>query len=66
MSVTPINSLSIPRPRGWAVVLVIIVIICAPAARLEGVMTDLIALSAVLVAGTAVSAVAARQSRTAP
>lgn len=65
MSVTPTNAVSIPRPRGWAAVLVIIVVICVPAAQIEGVLTSLIALSAVLVSGAAVSAVSARLPHTA-
>ncbi|MFI6008801.1 hypothetical protein ACIBAG_08200 [Streptomyces sp. NPDC051243] len=64
MSLTPTNSLSIPRPRDWAAVLVIIVIICVSAAQIEGVLTNLIALSAVLVSGTAVRAASARWPHT--
>jgi hypothetical protein len=61
MSVTPTNSLSIPSPRDWAAILVVIVVIYVPAVQIEGVLTDLIALSAVLVSGRAVSAASARR-----
>ncbi|CAL9487900.1 hypothetical protein SUDANB176_03186 [Streptomyces sp. enrichment culture] len=64
MSVTSANSLSIPRLREWAAVLVVIVIVCAPVAQLQDVLTNLIALSAVLVCGSAVSAVSGRRPRT--
>ncbi len=64
MSVTPTNPLSIPHPRDWAAVLVIIVVIYVPAAQVQGVLTNLIALSAALVSGSAVSAASARQPHT--
>lgn len=65
MSVTPTNPLSITRPRDWATVLVIIVVIYLPATQVQDVLTNLIALSAVLVSGSAVSTASARQSHTA-
>lgn len=64
MSVTSANSPSIPRPRGWAAVLVVIVVVYVPVAQIQDVLTNLIALSAVLVCGSAVSAVSARRPRT--
>ncbi len=65
MSLTPTNALSIPRPRDWAAVLVVIVVIYVPASQVQDVLTNLIALSAVLVSGAAVSATSARQLQTA-
>ncbi|GAA2547267.1 hypothetical protein GCM10010398_38000 [Streptomyces fimbriatus] len=64
MSVTSANPLSIPRPRDWAAVLVVIVVVYAPLAQLQDVLTSLIALSAVLVCGSAVNAVSARRPQT--
>lgn len=64
MSVTSANRLSIPRLRDWTAVLVVIVVVYVPAAQIQDVLTNLIALSAVLVCGSAVSAVSARRSRT--
>ncbi|WP_081240665.1 hypothetical protein [Streptomyces viridosporus] len=64
MSVIPANPLPIPRPRHWAAVLVVIVVVCVPVAQIQDVLTDLIALSAVLVCGSAVSAGSARRPRT--
>ncbi|MET9757981.1 hypothetical protein ABZ016_02835 [Streptomyces sp. NPDC006372] len=66
MSVVPIRSvLSIARPRDWAALLVVIVIVYAPAAQIQDILTSLIALSGVLVSGSAVRAVSARQPQTA-
>ncbi|MFF5366237.1 hypothetical protein [Streptomyces sp. NPDC013187] len=66
MSVVPTRSvLSIARPRDWAALLVVIVIVYAPAAQIQDILTSLIALSGVLVSGSAVRAVSARQPRTA-
>ncbi|WGD40732.1 hypothetical protein [Streptomyces cathayae] len=61
MSVTSANSLSIPRLRDRAAVLVVIVVVYVPVAQIQDVLTSLIALSAVLVCGSAVSAVSARR-----
>jgi hypothetical protein len=62
MSVVPTRSvLSIARPRDWAALLVVIVIVYAPAAQIQDILTSLIALSGVLVSGSAVRAVSARQ-----
>ncbi|CAL9491793.1 hypothetical protein [Streptomyces griseomycini] len=61
MSVTSTNPLSTPRLRGWAAVLVVIVIVCGPVAQIQDVLTNLIALSAVLVCGSAVSSVSTRR-----
>ncbi|GAA2271710.1 hypothetical protein GCM10010234_02810 [Streptomyces hawaiiensis] len=66
MSVVPTRSvLSIARPRDWAALLVVIVIVYAPAAQIQDILTSLIALSGVLVSGSAVRAVSARQPQTA-
>ncbi|MGY3203015.1 hypothetical protein [Streptomyces sp. TE5632] len=61
MSVTSANPPSFPRLRGRPAVLVVIVVIYVPAAQIQDVLTNLIALSAVLVCGSAVSAVSARR-----
>ncbi|GAA4293920.1 hypothetical protein GCM10023086_05380 [Streptomyces venetus] len=62
MSVVPTRSvLSIARPRDWAALLVVIVIVYAPAAQVQDILTSLIALSGVLVSGSAVRAVSLRQ-----
>ncbi|MFI8072179.1 hypothetical protein ACIF85_25815 [Streptomyces sp. NPDC086033] len=63
MSVTPTRPVSTPHPRDW-VILVIIVIICVSAAQIEGVLTNLIALSAVLVSGAAVRTTSTRRPHT--
>lgn len=66
MSVTPTRSvLSIARPRDWAALLIVIVIVYVPAAQIQDILTSLIALSGVLVSGSAVRAVSARQPRSA-
>ncbi|MFJ4537766.1 hypothetical protein ACIP39_17630 [Streptomyces tibetensis] len=66
MSVVPTRSvLSIARPRDWAALLVVIVIVYAPAAQIQDILTSLIALSGVLVSGAAVRAVSARPPQTA-
>jgi hypothetical protein len=58
--VTPTRSaLAIARPRNWAALLIVIVIVYAPAAPIQDILTSLIALSAVLVSGSAVQAVSA-------
>ncbi|MFC1228487.1 hypothetical protein [Streptomyces sp. Sce081] len=66
MRVTSANPPSIPRPRDRAAVLVVIVVVvvCFPVSQIQDVLTNLIALSAVLVCGSAVSAVSARQPQT--
>ncbi|MFJ4618077.1 hypothetical protein [Streptomyces sp. NPDC088812] len=64
MSVTPTNPLSIPRLRDWTTVLVVILVVYGPVAQLQDVLTSLIALSAVLVCGSAVSAASARRPQT--
>jgi hypothetical protein len=56
---------SITRPTTWTRVLVIIVVIYLPTTQLQEVLTSLIALAAVLVSGSAVSAMSARQAQTA-
>ncbi|GAP48236.1 predicted protein [Streptomyces azureus] len=62
---TPTRSvLSIARPKGWAALLIVIVIVYAPAAQIQDILTSLIALSGVLVSGSAVRAVSARQPQT--
>ncbi|EFL32123.1 predicted protein [Streptomyces viridochromogenes DSM 40736] len=64
MTVVPTRSvLSIarPRPRDWAALLVVIVIVYAPAAQIQDILTSLIALSGVLVSGSAVRALSVRQ-----
>ncbi|CAM5320984.1 hypothetical protein [Streptomyces purpurascens] len=66
MIVAPTRSvLSIARPRDWAALLIVIVIVYAPAAQIQDILTSLIALSGVLVSGSAVRAVAERQRQTA-
>ncbi|MFB6850563.1 hypothetical protein ACFCXS_37805 [Streptomyces sp. NPDC056373] len=66
MSVVPTRSvLSIARPRDWAALLVVIVIVYAPATQIQDTLTGLIALSGVLVSGSAVKAVSARYPQTA-
>ncbi|MEU1004164.1 MULTISPECIES: hypothetical protein [Streptomyces] len=66
MSVVPTRSvLSIARPRDWAALLVVIVIVYAPATQIQDILTSLIALSGVLVSGSAVRAVSARHPQTA-
>ncbi|MFF7309773.1 hypothetical protein [Streptomyces sp. NPDC008137] len=66
MTVAPTRSvLSIARPRDWASLLIVIVIVYAPAAQIQDVLTGLIALSAVLVSGSAVRALSVPQPRTA-
>ncbi|MEU0193936.1 hypothetical protein ABZ250_29445 [Streptomyces afghaniensis] len=52
------------RPKGWAALLIVIVIVYAPAAQIQDTLTSLIALSAVLVSGSAVKAVSTRQPQT--
>ncbi|CAM5496127.1 hypothetical protein ACH4HG_25880 [Streptomyces coeruleorubidus] len=65
MSVAPTRSvLSIARPKGWAALLIVIVIVYTPAAQIQDILTSLIALSGVLVSGSAVRAVSARQPQT--
>ncbi|MBR8642805.1 hypothetical protein KEF29_34600 [Streptomyces tuirus] len=65
MTVAPTRSvLSDARPKGWAALLIVIVIVYAPAAQIQDVLTSLIALSAVLVSGSAVRAVSERQPQT--
>lgn len=64
MSMTSANPRSIPRPRDWTAVLVVIVVVCVPVTQLQDVLTNLIALSAVLVCGSAVLAVSARRPQT--
>jgi hypothetical protein len=64
MSVTPTRPLSIPGPREWPAVLVVIVVIYVSGAQAQNMLTSLIALSAVLVCGSAVSAASARQPHT--
>ncbi|QWB24246.1 hypothetical protein KJK29_17505 [Streptomyces koelreuteriae] len=60
MTVAPTRSVvSIARPRSWAALLIVIVIVYGPAAQIQDVLTGLIALSAVLVSGSAVRAVSA-------
>ncbi|CAM5539858.1 hypothetical protein SAFG77S_06354 [Streptomyces afghaniensis] len=54
-------TLSITRPKDWATVLVIIVVVCVPTAEIQSVLASMIALAAVLVSGSTVKAVAARQ-----
>jgi hypothetical protein len=62
MSVAPIRPvLSIARPKDWAALVIVIVIVYAPAAQIQDILTSLIALSGVLVSGSAVRAVSARQ-----
>ncbi|GAA3498157.1 hypothetical protein GCM10019016_052600 [Streptomyces prasinosporus] len=63
MSVTSTNPLSVPRLREGVAVLVVIVVVCVPVAQIQDVLTSLIALSAVLVCGSAVNAVSARRPR---
>ncbi|MGX1566200.1 hypothetical protein [Streptomyces sp. NPDC055506] len=53
--------MSIARPRNWAALLIVIVIVYAPAAQIQDILTGLTALSAVLVSGTAVRAVSTPQ-----
>ncbi|PBC64150.1 hypothetical protein BKI49_10715 [Streptomyces sp. Tue6028] len=65
MSVTPSNRLSIADPRDWVVVLVVIVVIYVPHAQLQGVLTNLIAMSAAMASGSAVSVASARRSQAA-
>ncbi|MFC9681530.1 hypothetical protein [Streptomyces sp. NPDC056948] len=66
MTVAPTRSvLSIARPRDWAALLIVIVIVYAPAAQIQDILTSLIALSGVLVSGSAVRAMAERQRPTA-
>ncbi|MBB3078040.1 hypothetical protein [Streptomyces violarus] len=57
--------MSIARPKDWAALLIVIVIVYAPAAQIQDILTSLIALSGVLVSGSAVRAVAERQRQTA-
>ncbi|MEU8847491.1 MULTISPECIES: hypothetical protein [unclassified Streptomyces] len=65
MSVAPTRSvLSIARPKDWAALVIVIVIVYAPAAQIQDILTSLIALSGVLVSGSAVRAVSARQPQT--
>lgn len=65
MTVAPTRSvLSTARPKGWAALLIVIVIVYAPAAQIQDILTSLIALSAVLVSGSAVRAVSARRPLT--
>ncbi|MGI5427307.1 hypothetical protein [Streptomyces sp. CA-179760] len=62
MTVAPTRSVvSIARPRNWAALLIVIVIVYAPAAQVQDILTGLTALSAVLVSGSAVRAMAERQ-----
>ncbi|GAA2588951.1 hypothetical protein GCM10011428_72290 [Streptomyces violaceus] len=66
MIVAPTRSvLSIARPKDWAALLIVIVIVYAPAAQIQDILTSLIALSGVLVSGSAVRALAERQRQTA-
>ncbi|MCT9139327.1 hypothetical protein [Streptomyces violarus] len=66
MIVAPTRSVSsIARPKDWAALLIVIVIVYAPAAQIQDLLTSLIALSGVLVSGSAVRALAERQPRTA-
>jgi hypothetical protein len=63
MSVTPTSSaLSITRPKDWATVLVIIVVVCVPTTEIQSILASVIAMLAVLVSGSAVNAVAPRQT----
>ncbi|WP_055694333.1 hypothetical protein [Streptomyces prasinopilosus] len=66
MSVTSANPSSLPRLRDRAAVLVVIVVVVVyfPATQIQDVLTHLIALSAVLVCGSAVNAVSPRRPRT--
>jgi hypothetical protein len=66
MSVAPIRSaLPITRPRNWAALLIVIVmVVYVPATQIQDILTSLIALSGVLVSGSAVRAVSARQPQT--
>ncbi|MFB9541835.1 hypothetical protein ACWKT3_35345 [Streptomyces violaceus] len=57
--------MSIARPKDWAALLIVIVIVYAPAAQIQDILTSLIALSGVLVSGSAVRALAERQRQTA-
>lgn len=64
MSVAPNGSaLPITRPKGWATVLVIIVVVYVPAAEIQSILASMIALAAVVVSGSAVKAVAAQRSQ---
>ncbi|MFI6376878.1 hypothetical protein [Streptomyces sp. NPDC050546] len=66
MTVAPTRSVvSIARPRNWAALLIVIVIVYAPAAQIQDILTGLTALSAVLVSGSAVRAVSTPQRQTA-
>ncbi|MCZ4605029.1 hypothetical protein O3S80_15025 [Streptomyces sp. Lzd4kr] len=66
MTVAPTRSvLSIARPKDWAALLIVIVIVYVPATQIQDILTSLIALSGVLVSGSAVRALAARQPQTA-
>ncbi|RSM86170.1 hypothetical protein DMH25_43710 [Streptomyces sp. WAC 01325] len=65
MTVAPTRSvLTIACPKDWAVPLIVIVIVYVPATQIQDILTSLIALSGVLVSGSAVRAVAARQPQT--
>lgn len=65
MTVAPIRSvLTIARPKDWAALLIVIVIVYVPAAQIQDILTSLIALSGVLVSGSAVRALSARQPQT--
>ncbi|MEJ8669243.1 MULTISPECIES: hypothetical protein [unclassified Streptomyces] len=65
MSVAPIRSAPpVTRPRNWAALLIVIVIVYVPATQIQDILTSLIALSGVLVSGSAVRAVSARQPQT--
>ncbi|MFC8090959.1 hypothetical protein [Streptomyces sp. NPDC057301] len=65
MSVAPIRSaLPVTRPKDWAALLIVIVIVYVPATQIQDILTSLIALSGVLVSGSAVRAVSARQPQT--
>ncbi|MET8113545.1 hypothetical protein [Streptomyces prasinus] len=66
MNMASVNPPSLPRLRDRAAALVVIVIVVVyfPGTQLQDVLTSLIALSAVLVCGSAVNAVSTRRPRT--
>ena len=62
MSLTPTDpALSTTWPRDWPTALVVIIVICVPAAQIQDFLTSLALLPAVLFAGSAVRTPAARQ-----
>lgn len=67
MSVTPTDpTLSITRPRNWAAILVVIIVIFIPTAPIQDFLSTLTVLYAILVAGSAVQAVSAQRPQILP